>query len=97
MVGSICFCIGQVLIELLMEQPSHAPACKCFLLLLVSSHDVYVDRMDPMVEQSLGSVSFSLCSFCVHVFPLDSNISGINFEMSMWPHGHYLCFLGYFC
>jgi hypothetical protein len=48
---------------------------------------VSADRMDPQIEQSPGSPSFSLCStFCPCLSFGQEHFWFINFEMVGWPH-----------
>jgi hypothetical protein len=45
-----------------------------------------VHGTDPKLGQSLGGLSFNLCSIFVLAFPLDRNNSGLkNLKMSRWP------------
>jgi hypothetical protein len=59
---SICFCVCQALAEPLRGYIYQVPVSKCFLASTIVSGFGVCRWIDPQVEQSLYSLSFSLCS-----------------------------------
>jgi hypothetical protein len=62
MILSIHFCMCQALAEALRRQLYQAPVSRLLLASAIVSGLVIVYRMDPQVGQSLGNLSFNLCS-----------------------------------
>jgi hypothetical protein len=79
---SICICTGQVLVELLRDQPYQAPVSMCFLASAIVS-GFGVCRWDGSLGEGSFWMAFPSVSvlffffFFVLVFPLDMNISGL--------------------
>jgi hypothetical protein len=76
---SICICSSQLLVDPFRGQQYQAPVCKHNMAsVIVSRLGVCVNEIDPKLGQSLGGLSFSLCSIFVPAFSLGRNNSGLN-------------------
>jgi hypothetical protein len=79
MIGCICICLRQVLVEPFRGQPCQAPVCKHNMASASAGGLVPAHGIDPKLGQSLDDFSFSLCFIFVPAFLFDRDNSGSKF------------------